>query len=778
MTKDCIEQLETIEQAIQRYHDVIGDEAREIATELRLDLAQQLRATLSTQADSSRMLHIGIVGRVKAGKSSLLNSLFFDGDTVLPKAATPMTAALTILSWGETFSAKVDFFSTEDIADIKVCHDKYKEDWDSNFVNFQNEAKEQAKRRNEPINPDEIEKKARRQADKEMHEKSTYSSYDQYERMIKSGQKPEKMGKRGHQQICATDLNQLIAELGTYVGSTGTLMPFTKSVTIQLPIAGLNDISVVDTPGINDPVKSREERTEQYLKNCDVVFVVSPAGQFLSKEDMELMDRMSRKEGIQELFLIASLVDNQLHGDKLETCGHNLIKAIESIRLDLSVHAVENLRSLKENHPEVGDIYDQLIEGGKNRVIVSSGLAYSVWKKFEDSNLWDSDMSHMMGLLNQNYPDYFTKDIGKANLEKLANVGGIHENLAFVRNAKDQILQQKQGDYLAQQAIKINDFQVRLIKHAEDTMDQVKRADLSVTEKQKKDITKIVSLGESAVDDEFADQLKVFKDQLRGQVKTKIKSIFKDTDEKVSSMRESKTESYKRESSGPISWLARTFGVGGYETGTTTFTEVRTGAVKNAVDDLTRELENFSESSTDDAVCTWKKALQSNLLRVLRETVSDEYIEISIIKKALRNLTNDLPSFNISYAPQIPHPEKKQKETKDASSTFSSIFASLAGNKRNKSFRDYTGTLRDREANAFMESAMEYVGYLKTRVNEDINDFLKTMEASLSAKKPSVLLFEQMHNQVATLEKQVKDKTLTLDRVGGFMKAIRVVTVK
>ena len=52
-------------------------------------------------------LQIGIVGQVKAGKSSFLNSLFFNGEDVLPKASTPMTAGLTIIEYADknTFEA-------------------------------------------------------------------------------------------------------------------------------------------------------------------------------------------------------------------------------------------------------------------------------------------------------------------------------------------------------------------------------------------------------------------------------------------------------------------------------------------------------------------------------------------------------------------------------------------------------------------------------------------------------------------------------------------------
>ena len=42
-----------------------------------------------------RKLNIGVVGQVKAGKSSFLNTLLFDGQEILPKASTPKTATLT-----------------------------------------------------------------------------------------------------------------------------------------------------------------------------------------------------------------------------------------------------------------------------------------------------------------------------------------------------------------------------------------------------------------------------------------------------------------------------------------------------------------------------------------------------------------------------------------------------------------------------------------------------------------------------------------------------------
>ena len=59
-------------------------------------------------------LQIGIVGQVKAGKSSFLNALLFDGENILPRASTPMTAGLTILEYGEQNALEVDYFTQKD----------------------------------------------------------------------------------------------------------------------------------------------------------------------------------------------------------------------------------------------------------------------------------------------------------------------------------------------------------------------------------------------------------------------------------------------------------------------------------------------------------------------------------------------------------------------------------------------------------------------------------------------------------------------------------------
>ena len=58
-------------------------------------ISSALKQNVELAKQDSRKLSIGIIGAVKAGKSSFLNACIFDGKEYLPKAATPMTAALT-----------------------------------------------------------------------------------------------------------------------------------------------------------------------------------------------------------------------------------------------------------------------------------------------------------------------------------------------------------------------------------------------------------------------------------------------------------------------------------------------------------------------------------------------------------------------------------------------------------------------------------------------------------------------------------------------------------
>ena len=111
------ERLSRFDEALNRYPDLSRDLRGEIQESEWLS-ADAFRSAVAEKAREGRQLRVGIIGRVKAGKSSLLNALLFEGKDILPKAATPMTASLTVLAYGESPRAEVDPFTPEDVAEM------------------------------------------------------------------------------------------------------------------------------------------------------------------------------------------------------------------------------------------------------------------------------------------------------------------------------------------------------------------------------------------------------------------------------------------------------------------------------------------------------------------------------------------------------------------------------------------------------------------------------------------------------------------------------------
>ncbi|GAA8910796.1 hypothetical protein VN0039_10920 [Helicobacter pylori] len=121
--QELIQKSGLIEKTLQEQG--LQERAKPFMSDNAVIKAEELEKTLKELQDTNRDLKVGIIGRVKAGKSSLLNALIFEGVEVLPKAATPMTASLTILKYAKTLSAEVEFYSPKDIAELKNEHERY-----------------------------------------------------------------------------------------------------------------------------------------------------------------------------------------------------------------------------------------------------------------------------------------------------------------------------------------------------------------------------------------------------------------------------------------------------------------------------------------------------------------------------------------------------------------------------------------------------------------------------------------------------------------------------
>lgn len=200
-------------------------------------------------------LTIGVIGQMKCGKSTFLNAFVFEED-VLPAATTPMTAALSVITYGSEKKIVAEFYTQDE--------------WE--------EQKLQASRSLEEVQGNAMEE-SKVKAAKELVEKSS------------------KLGNRLQQYLGKTQEDSF-DQLIEYVGADGKYIAITKAVTIYYPKEYLKGVEIVDTPGFNDPIVSREERTKAFLKKADVVVMMLYAGRPFDATDRSILFQNVRQCGI------------------------------------------------------------------------------------------------------------------------------------------------------------------------------------------------------------------------------------------------------------------------------------------------------------------------------------------------------------------------------------------------------------------------------------------------------------------------------------------------
>ncbi|GAA7213210.1 hypothetical protein HpCK22_07160 [Helicobacter pylori] len=400
--QELIQKNALIEKEIEKQG--LQERARPFISENAVIKTEELEKTIKGMQAENRWLKVGIIGRVKAGKSSLLNALIFEGKDVLPKAATPMTASLTILKYAQNLSAEVEFYGQKDIEELKKDHEKYEREFQrivdkevkkqkqslankvkEGLKNLGNKLLDRNKSHEEVpkeriLSDEEILKKAQKIAKNELNNDAKLTaSHDQYERMKKSGLiNPKDLETR----IQADSLEELNQKLYQFVGKEGKFMPYTKAVQISLNNPNLKSLEIIDTPGVNDPIVSREARTKALLKECDVVFVISPSNQFLTESDMDLFDRVSNKEGIQRVYFVASQADSAVCApSEVEKSRHHLPTALEMAQESFSSQLNGVMEALIQKYPNQRGIFEK---AKKNGVILTSGICYSLYQDFEN----------------------------------------------------------------------------------------------------------------------------------------------------------------------------------------------------------------------------------------------------------------------------------------------------------------------------------------------------------------------------------------------------------
>lgn len=427
----------------------------------------------------NEILKIGVVGQVKAGKSSFLNSLLFEGENVLPRASTPMTAGLTVLEYGEKNVFSVEYYTAKE---WEKFEDKAKE-----YDDFVNNVKS--------MNPALTDEEAAKMANVPDELSAAKELISRCTRVAKG-----KVGKASEENDF-TDIKDLQDILENFVGADGQFTSVVKSLTIRLNDERLKGMRIVDTPGVNDPVVSREHRTREFLRECHGVFFLSFASRFFDSTDVHFLTNRIGSQGIGTVVLIASKFDSVLQdsGSKFED---DLGNAIEDCQRQLKAQFRRNLS---------GSDY----RGEEPRFTMSSGIGYSIANKKPSD--WDSMESHVVKQMKRFYLSFFASDSDiKATFNELSQIDDIRKDYLdgeFVKN-RDKIISSKVNSYfgnatseikaiLSDGKANLNERNNALCKKDISQIESVRNATLEVVEKIVKDIN---SLAEK--NDNMAEQAK------------------------------------------------------------------------------------------------------------------------------------------------------------------------------------------------------------------------------------------------------------------------------
>lgn len=206
-------------------------------------------------------LQIGVVGKMKVGKSALINSVIF-GNDVLPSSSEPVTVSLTKVSYGDKNTSIVEFLSQEDFNSLKVLADY---SGDDRYQLLQKESAEGILA-NLPSN---------------------------YQNML---------GK------VLTDIPN--DELPKYVAADGEYCGLVKSVSMEINNNSLKGITIIDTPGFNDPVVTRGETTKEFLTDCHVVLFVHNSDGY-DETDAALLNNQIEYAGVSKLVDVFNKMDTR-----------------------------------------------------------------------------------------------------------------------------------------------------------------------------------------------------------------------------------------------------------------------------------------------------------------------------------------------------------------------------------------------------------------------------------------------------------------------------------
>ena len=381
---------------------------------------KNLKISLEEKRQEGRIFKLGIVGQMKTGKSSFLNEYLF-GEEILPTAATPMTAALTLIKYSDENKAEIEFYNRDDWSSIEENNKEYEKEYNKALE----EAKEEAEKKGKVFNKERFKF--------EDVDSILKGSHEIYKNFKENGLDKNSLGEI--KTIKINDKKNILEDLKEYVGSKGKYTPLVKMTTLYINDDRIKDYIIVDTPGTNDPIISRGQKTKEFLGKCDYIVFLSYSSQFLDNNDNAYIKEQLPSEGIRDILILASKFDNQLSQESV----------FEDADGDIKVAYEEEKRKLSRKLNRWSEEFKKdknPLDLSKSELEFQSTMLYRIYKNFD--NLSGTEKEIFDRLKDDYNNSTFTKEL----LKDLSGMPAVERKISNILLRKEEIMKNGIKDLL------------------------------------------------------------------------------------------------------------------------------------------------------------------------------------------------------------------------------------------------------------------------------------------------------------------------------------------
>lgn len=674
---------------------------------------KNLKISLEEKRQEGRIFKLGIVGQMKTGKSSFLNEYLF-GEEILPTAATPMTAALTLIKYSDENKAEIEFYNRDDWSSIEENNKEYEKEYNKALE----EAKEEAEKKGKVFNKERFKF--------EDVDSILKGSHEIYKNFKENGLDKNSLGEI--KTIKINDKKNILEDLKEYVGSKGKYTPLVKMTTLYINDNRIKDYIIVDTPGTNDPIISRGQKTKEFLGKCDYIVFLSYSSQFLDNNDNAYIKEQLPSEGIRDILILASKFDNQLSQESVfEDADGDIKVAYEEERRKLS----RKLNRWSEEFKKDKNPLDL----SKSELEFQSTMLYRIYKNFD--NLSGTEKEIFDRLKDDYNNSTFTKEL----LKDLSGMPAVERKISNILLRKEEIMKNGIKDLLDGKRDSLSKILEKIRKGFEERKFELSDVGIKDVENKINNLQVKINSLSSEIKNSVRNERENFDQKLKDEI-----SKISNTKDRYSSL-QTQSRSYEEEVDVEKGWFSSWKFWPHTETKT-----VRRNETFINIQDSIEQIISFAQDTADRIERTSERLISKNVIkRAMRDGIIDLFeLEdrpkvVSVIDNYIQNISIPEIKFDVNKYRDIVLSKygssySQEKDINFIEGLHNKALLTIIEDTE-KSFTDVKEKL-----NSVLEGIEEnIVNELKEGIEENLNEFKKQLENQKESIKMTELGIEEVN---------------------------------